>query len=166
MAWLMPAVVLAAEPSTPAKPPDDKPPARAARPVPTLSLSDTAVQEIVRANAVAQAKQVSSQPQAHDPSASKLPPLPFRAPRRVHHHECSLSECVAYAADGTALFTFPRDQMLHGNSDDRLDGWLSCQQNDDLLSTFERYDKCRGITVGLPPVQFGNVPVKLPPLRL
>jgi len=129
----------------------------------SLDLKAASVQQILRANATAQSTNASgASPQA---AATRLPPLQFRAPRRVHHHECDAMDCTAYTSDGTALFSFPRDQMLVANEKRNADAWLSCQQNDDMLSTFERYDKCRGVSIGLPPASLGNVEVKLPKAR-
>ena len=73
---------------------------------------------------------------------------------------------MAYTADDFALFSVPRDQYYGVASGGLGEDWLSCQSHDDLLTTFERYDKCRGITIGLPPVGFGNVRLDLPKLRL
>lgn len=41
------------------------------------------------------------------------------------------------------------------------DEWLTCQSGNDLLTTFERFDKCRGVSIGLP-VQFGGTMINLP----
>jgi hypothetical protein len=84
--------------------------------------------------------------------------LTFRAPRRAHHMTCDAINCVAYTADGDTLYTIPRDEP-------HRDEWLSCQSSNDLLTTFERYDKCRGVNVGLPS-QAGEVLLDPPSSRL
>ena len=84
------------------------------------------------------------------PRGRTLPGIPFRAPRRVHHMDCDSFNCVAYTADDQALYTIPREQYFGINADDPQEAWLSCQSGNDLLTTFERYDKCRGVTIGLP----------------
>jgi len=126
------------------------------------------VQGVIRANAVAAS--APSQPQ----SGQNLPVtltfaagtieregIPFRASRRMHHMACGLSDCVAYNADGDALFTVPRDQYVGKRGTTAADEWMSCQSSNDLLTTFERYDKCRGIGIGLP-LEFNDVILKLP----
>ena len=126
------------------------------------------MQEVIRTNA--RAASAPSQPQ----SAQNLPVnitlaagaierqrIPFRSPRRMHHMDCGLADCVAYNADGDALFTVPREQYAGKNGSSASDEWMSCQSSNDLLTTFERYDKCRGVGIGLP-LQFRDVIVKLP----
>jgi hypothetical protein len=127
----------------------------------SLDLKNFAVQEIVRAAAAAQSEASPPQTAAADAAKAtveRLPELRFRAPRRVHHQECDSFNCVAYTADDEPLFSVPRDQAIQA-----LDGaenqWLACQQIDDMLSTFDRVDKCRGISIGLPSSE-------LPGLRL
>lgn len=166
LSWLLPTLALAADPApaTSAAADPAKPASSAAAPVPDLKNFD--FRQIARATALATANASAPAP-ADQPSDTRLADLPFRAPRRVHHHECDSVDCVAYAADGTALFSFPREQMIHAPAAEANDDdWLSCQQNDDMLSTFERYDKCRGVGIGLPPKVIRDVEVKLPSLRL
>jgi hypothetical protein len=138
-----------------------------------LNLQAVEVQKIIRNVAK---KQIETAPLASgallfdQPRTAELGEqvtIPFRAPRRAHHMNCDSFNCVAYTADNYALYTIPRDQYYDVANDGKNgEGWLACQSHDNLLSTFERYDKCRGISVGLPPVGFGNVTLDLPKLRL
>jgi hypothetical protein len=94
--------------------------------------------------------------------------IPFRAPRRPHHMECDNISCVAYTADGVALYTVPQaqyygDRAPGGNA---ANEWLSCQSRDNLLTTFQRYDKCHGITIGLPPLAMGDTWIAAPGIRI
>jgi hypothetical protein len=102
--------------------------------------------------------------------SSDVPATIFRAPRRLHHMDCDSFDCVAYSADNEALYTISREQYFgpHGTSGkDGQKEWLSCQSGNDLLTTFERYDKCRGVSIGLPNPRLGNnVQLELPKLRL
>jgi hypothetical protein len=82
----------------------------------------------------------------------------------MYHMKCDLSDCVAYTADGDALYTVPRDQYLGVNGGSTREEWLSCQSGNDLLTTFERHDKCRGVSIGLP-VQIGGTLVNVPLLN-
>jgi hypothetical protein len=133
--------------------------------VPVFSLHDRNVQKIV---AAAAQKQSASMPE--ETSASEAAPatglieVKFKAPRRVHHMHCDSFNCIAYNADDVALYTIPREQYFGVPGDKPADAWLACQSGDDLLTTFERYDKCRGITIGLPPLAFGNVLLDTPKL--
>ena len=83
---------------------------------------------------------------------------------------CAGNDCLAYAKDGSVLYPVSRDQLFDhdiiSDSKRASEQWLSCQQGNDLLSTFERFDKCRGVTIGLPAAKLDNVEVLLPPLRL
>ena len=169
-AWLlMPALATAA----------DTPAAQAAAPtavantdtrsVASLDLKDESVQRVLRAAVSSQ--QSDAGHESEDPLLSpmdqKLGALRFRAPRRVHHTECNSLDCVAYTADDEPLFTYPRDQMWRDQSlAGGKDVWLSCQDGDDLLTTFERYDKCRGVTIGLPPLRLDSLEIRLPGARL
>lgn len=145
--------VAAADPAPPVtKPAVDRPSA-------AFDLKDRRVQEILRASAASQP--ATSAPVPAD--APALEPFPHRASRKVHRTECDLFACVAYAADGRVLFSIPREQVAHPGRDDA--GWLSCQQVDDLLSTFERYDKCRGVMIGLPAKAIDGLALQLPTQR-
>jgi hypothetical protein len=97
--------------------------------------------------------------------ARKLEGLRFHIPRRVHHLECEAFDCVAYTADGSPLYTISRDhvggQNVFAHAHDQ-DAWLACQGADDLLSTFERFDQCRGLTIGLPLHRLQDVEIRLP----
>jgi hypothetical protein len=128
-----------------------------ARPAtPALDLKDLRIQKILQASAASQPAE--SRTEAAAPVLMSLPPP---SPRRVHRTECDFLQCVAYASDGRVLYSFPREQVSHPSRDDS-DGWLSCQQIDDLLSTFERYDKCRGISTGLPLKVVDGAQLRLP----
>ena len=138
---------------------------------PTFNLKSAQVQESIRAAARAQSE---ATPQvAAAPSADAAQPIvlgtqtsiPFRALRRPHHVKCDNIDCVAYTADDVVLYSVPRTQYYGQRMDDgsKSDAWLSCQSQDDLLTTFERYDKCRGVTIGLP-LTFGNTVIEVPGL--
>jgi len=139
------------------------PPAKTAKPV--LSLQAPEVQKVIRAAAQAPSDtaQLNSAPTLGDQVT-----IPFRAPRRPHHMECDNISCVAYTADDVALYTVPRAQYygdrVHG--DHAAGEWLSCQSRDNLLTTFQRYDKCRGITIGLPPLAVGDTLIAAPGIRI
>jgi hypothetical protein len=139
---------------------------------PALDLRSPDVQKIIRAVAQQQVESVAPDASVYlldQPSVTALgqqTSIPFRAPRRVDHTKCGSFNCVAYTADGVALFTIPRDQYYGQKGGNLADEWLSCQSRNDLLTTFERYDQCRGISIGIPPVGFGNVMLDLPMLHL
>jgi hypothetical protein len=139
---------------------------------PALNLQTLEVQKIIRASAN---EQMAAAPPASGVLAPDQAPvatlagevtLPFRAPRRPHHLVCDSFNCVAYSADDVALYSVPREQYYGQNAPDNFtkDAWLSCQSHDNLLSTFERYDKCRGVAIGLPPVALGNTVIAVPGL--
>jgi hypothetical protein len=164
-----PAGVKTAEPAHKAAAQDVSSPAR-----PTFDLKDAAMQSVIRASAATASDgfRLSSsaeqrQPQDNDtaPARAALRSIPFRAPRRLHHMDCDSLNCVAYSADGEALYSVPREQQFGINTDDSKEAWLSCQSSDNLLTTFERYDKCRGVSIGLP-LQSHDVIVNLPKIRL
>lgn len=137
----------------------------------SFDLKHASVQEILRTAAASQgessAREASGDTPADDSGslAARLGVLEFRAPRRAHHTDCDSFDCVTYTADGVALYSFPRDQMIHAGGDHQ-DSWLACQSGDDMLSTFERYDQCRGVDIGLPPKVVNGVQLKLPKIRL
>jgi hypothetical protein len=151
-------------------------PAQRTPAAPSFDLKQESMQGILRAAAATQdqndAAEISSDTLPSDTPASdaslalRLGTLEFRAPRRPHHTECDSFDCVAYTADGLALYSFPRDQMIHPTGGDYYDTWLACQSGDDMLSTFERYDQCRGVDIGLPPKSLNGVQLKLPKIRL
>lgn len=141
---------------------------RASAPALKLGLHDAAVQKVIQDSA---RQQINTGPVADTPDQPLMTArgemrLRFRAPRRADHITCDPLNCVAYTADDVALYTIPHEQYYGPHGDTPGEEWLSCQSHDDLLSTFERYDKCRGISIGLPPVAFGNVQLDLPKLRL
>jgi hypothetical protein len=143
---------------------------RADPPALKLGLHDASVQKVIRASAQRQASTASLAADTPDQSSITARgdemKLRFRAPLRPDHITCDILDCVAYTADDVALYTIPREQYYGPHGDTPGDEWLSCQSHDDLLSTFERYDKCRGISIGIPPVAIGNVQLDLPKLRL
>jgi hypothetical protein len=78
--------------------------------------------------------------------------------------KCDNIDCIAYSADDAPLYSVPRSQYYGDRLEEsKRDAWLSCQSRDNLLSTFERYDKCRGVTIGLP-LTFGNPVIAAPGL--
>jgi hypothetical protein len=167
IAMLLPVLAAAQESSVTraAEPADESAPklSRAA-----VDLQSPAVQAMLRRTteaATADADAAATVAEPGETRARKLEGLRFHAPRRVHHLECEAFDCVAYAADGSSLYTISRDhvggQNVFTHAHDQ-DGWLSCQGADDLLSTFERFDKCRGLTIGLPLHRLQDVEIRLP----
>ncbi len=136
---------------------------------PGFDLRNESVQGILRTAAAASESTEALTPKNESKVQAELADIRFRAPRRVHHTQCDGEDCVAYSADNEALFSMDRqfsnaiDPMASGK---REDGWLSCQDTHNLLSTFERYDRCRGIRIGAPPLTVGNLGVELPKIRL
>jgi hypothetical protein len=119
---------------------------------PTFDLKAVGVQAAIRAAAASEPDPIKPDTAEPATAGKDLLSLTFRAPRRAHHMNCDSFVCVAYSADGDALFTIPRDQTSRVTDvgDNGRNEWLSCQSGNDLLTTFERYDKCRGVTIGLP----------------
>jgi hypothetical protein len=134
---------------------------------PVLSLQAPEVQKVIRAVAKASPDATELKPASAVTLGDQVT-IPFRAPRRPHHMECDNISCVAYTADDVALYTVPREQYYGERAPgvNAADEWLSCQSRDNLLSTFQRYDKCRGITVGLPPLALGDTLIAAPGLRI
>jgi hypothetical protein len=134
----------------------------------SFDLKNAAVQDLVRATAI---DAVSGQPlpEVAEPRQEKLADIRFQGPRLPHHMECDALDCTAFTKENEPLYTVSREQMRdqsiysNGKSNDQ---WLACQQGNDLLSTFERFDQCRGLSIGLPPVQLRDLEIKVPPLRL
>jgi hypothetical protein len=123
------------------------------------------VQTVIRAAAASAPNSQLAADLTASATRPALADIPFRAPRRPHHMDCDSFNCVAYTADDEALYTIPRDQYFGVNSNDPQKAWLSCQSGNDLLTTFERYDKCRGVSIGLP-LQGHDLIVDLPKLTL
>jgi hypothetical protein len=164
-----PAVVKPAVPAITAAAQRTAPPTQ-----PTFDLKDAAMQDVIRASAMTasnsfrpSAATVQRRPEENGPALTRpdLRSIRFRAPRRPHHMDCDSFNCVAYSADGEALYSVSREQHFGINTDDSKEAWLSCQSGDNLLTTFERYDKCRGVSIGLP-LQSHDVIVNLPKIRL
>jgi len=124
----------------------------------SLDLKDAGVQDVVRATA---ATQNAFAGPATEQTGKQRPDLAFRAPRRPHRIVCGVIDCVAYTADGDPLYTIPREQYLGVNGDHPREVSQSCQSGNDLLSTFERYDKCHALGIGLP-LDVHGVMVNLP----
>lgn len=136
---------------------------------PMFDLRNETVQGILRAAAAASETGEAQSPKTESKVQSEFAEIRFRAPRRVHHTKCDSEDCVAYTADNEPLFSMSRDLRpgLDGMSTEQLDdAWLSCQDTHNLLSTFERFDRCRGIRVGPPPLAVSGVDIKLPKVRL
>ena len=136
---------------------------------PDFDLRNESVQGILRAAAVASEGTEPQTPKTESKIQTELADIRFRAPRRVHHTKCDGEDCVAYTADNEALFSMNRElrKDLGAMSNEQLDdAWLSCQDTNNLLSTFERFDRCRGIRIGAPPLSLGDVQLKLPKVRL
>lgn len=143
--------------------------ASASEPVkPGFDLRNASVQGILRAAAADHATETPEK-ETGSRIEAQLADLHFRAPRRVHHTKCDGEDCIAYTADNEPLFSMDRElrRDLASMSTEQLDdAWLSCQDTNNLLSTFERFDRCRGIRVGPPPLQLNGVGIKLPRIRL
>ena len=123
----------------------------------------------MRAAAAASEVSETRTPKTESKVQAELADIRFRAPRRVHHTKCDGEDCVAFSADNEALFSMNRDLRndLASMSNEQLDdAWLSCQDTNNLLSTFERFDRCRGIRIGTPPLNLGGAQLKLPKIRL
>jgi hypothetical protein len=165
---LTPLGIGAAEPDTRGITPPGVATAASAPAPGAFDLKNAAVQSLLRTTAVS-ATQSAPLPDASEARHENLAELRFRGPRRPQYMECDSRDCTAFTKDHDPLYTLSREQMrdqgsfTEGNS---FDQWLSCQQGNDLLSTFERFDKCRGITIGLPPLQFRDVEIRLPPVAL
>jgi len=86
---------------------------------------------------------------AHSPAAAQFGILPVKSRTLPLHFDCLLLDCIAYDAAGNELYTIPREQY-YGADENRADAWLSCQSGNDMLSTFERFKGCRGVSLGIP----------------
>ena len=136
---------------------------------PGFDLRNESVQGILRTAAAASESTEALTPKNESKVQAELADIRFRAPRRVHHTKCDGEDCVAYTADNEALFSMNRElrKDLGAMSNEQLDdAWLSCQDTNNLLSTFERFDRCRGIRIGTPPLNLGGAQLKLPKIRL
>jgi hypothetical protein len=86
---------------------------------------------------------------------------PVRGWRPPGGDECVGERCVVYDDQGNRLFPYHRNLTgLIFTSDRQFDEWLACQQDDDLLTTFERYERCQKSPVDLREVD--RALVKLP----
>jgi hypothetical protein len=128
-------------------------PAKPANAAPAFRASDPGVRELLRAWA-----RIASQPATSsgtEPALTRTAALlqaSIKAPRRVDRLECGALTCYARSRDGELLYSKPRDWQQGGVSvaDSTSDAWLSCQDTNNMLSTFDRYDACRGISLGSP----------------
>ena len=150
----------AANPATAAQPPAARSTPQAPA-NPSYDLKTAGVQGVVRATAAVQDTFAEF---SKEPAGKKPTDLVFRAPRRPYHIVCGVIDCVAYTADGDSLYTIPRQQYLGANGDNPREVSQSCQSGNDLLPTFERYDKCHSFGVGLP-LDIHGVMVNLPLYR-
>lgn len=120
----------------------------------SFQLSDERIRSIVRDAAVFQRVgwrviEISPLDNEIPPSRvaaeMKLPDGPrFETPATI---ECRLFDCIAYDAQRNVISSQPTASA-------QLDGtnqtWLSCQSSgNDMLSTFERFDHCRGVDIGI-----------------
>ena len=144
---------------------DDKPAPRSAPAAkPTFDLNDTALRKIVRetaANAAA-AKQSDSTPEPASSVAAQIGTLPMRKGKTPITVNCDgiAVDCAALDANGNELYRVPRWQVFGINSGDPTMA-SPCQSSNNLLSTFERADRCRGIGLLLP-TPWDKVNVALP----
>jgi hypothetical protein len=146
-------------------------PARAessATPATSLAVQGETVRGILRTVALAHPAATATATETVTPIAQGLA-LKFRSDRRIDHVECDALQCYAYSRDGEVLFATPRDPGLGALSDvPKSDAALACLDTNDLLTTFERVDRCRGIGIGAP-LQWSNggfnapVPGRNPP---
>jgi hypothetical protein len=117
----------------------------------SLNLHGDVVREILRATAREESAAMTAA--EHEPIQSRLPPLAlrFRSDERIDHVDCDELQCYAYAKDDRILYTKAREPRVDMLSVDSTtsEAWLSCQDTNDMLSTFERFDRCRGIGISL-----------------
>lgn len=131
----------------------------------SLAVHSDTVRDILRS-----AAREHSADEDANPSEIPAPRLQvrFKADERVDHVDCDLLQCYAYAKDGHVVRSAsPEDFFgLMPESRTSSDAWLACQDTNDLLSTFERYDRCRGVGLSLTaPWNGGPVGVNAPPRR-
>ena len=141
-----------------------------AAPPTSFSITSETVRDIVRATAREQSTATNlgaalRQPASdaldlarRDTTMAKRLALKFKTDRRVNRVECDALQCYAYSRDGEILFSQSRDPYLgQATASNNSDAWLSCQDNYDLLTTFERYDRCRGVGFGVgTPLQWND----------
>jgi len=114
----------------------------------SLNVHSDTVREILRVAARAQ----SLEKPVAEPREKPAPRLEVQfRDDRVDHVECDVLQCYSYAKDGHIVRTTPRADFFGLMPEDprSSDAWLACQDTNDLLSTFERYDRCRGIGASL-----------------
>ncbi len=134
-----PASVRAIAPASDAAQPDRK----------RIDLTDPRVREIVRATAASHSRALPA-PAAQAEVASEehgwqvaLRASEARATRPAQYGQCEGDGCTAYSANGEPLVRYQRNLTgLVFTGDREFDHWLSCQQDDDMLTTFERYERC------------------------
>jgi hypothetical protein len=120
---------------------------------PTFDLRSDALKKIVRATA-ADAPVATQPASATEPAsvvAAKIGPLPMRKRSTPTSVNCDGigSDCAALDANGNELYRIPRWQVFGMNPGDPSTP-SPCQSSNNMLSTFERADRCRGVGVLLP----------------
>ena len=133
---------------------DDKPAPESARTAkPTFDLGNAALRKIVRETA---ANATSAMPPASstEPAsrvAAQIGMLPMRKGKTPITVNCDgiAADCAALDANGNELYRVPRWQVFGVNSGDPSMA-SPCQSSNNLLSTFERADRCRGVGLLLP----------------
>lgn len=136
---------------------DEKPaPQAAASARPGFDLKHAAVKKIVRETAVrAAAAQPEPNAEAEPANASavaaRIGTLPMRKSSAPVTMNCGgiAEDCAALDANGNELYRLPRSQVFGTNLDDPASS-LPCLSSNNLLSTFDRVDRCRGVGLLLP----------------
>ena len=137
---LAPFAAIASEPSGPSTP---------TRTSTHWSLHSESVREVLRASAAQQSAQRPAPTSAShaaltatDRANEKLRRIDFGAARQT----------VAYREPDDLVKRMYRAQMRDQTivtNPDSYDAWLSCQDTNDLMSTFERFDNCRSAKLDL-----------------
>jgi hypothetical protein len=121
---------------------------------PTFDLDNSALRKIVREaaakNAVATPRSDSNTESA-SAVAAQIGTLPMRKGKTPITVNCDgiAVDCDALDANGNELYRVPRWQVFGVNSGDPSMA-SPCQSSNNLLSTFERADRCRGVGLLLP----------------
>lgn len=121
-----------------------------------FALTDDAVRRIVREAALDLGPDYRVEPakpiDGDVPSSVELGmgPLRMKGSKVPARYECEVDKCAAYDKDGNVLWYLPRDQFFTQGNDRDSDTWLSCQQHNDMLSTTERVEQCRGLGLLVP----------------
>jgi hypothetical protein len=118
---------------------------------PNFDLHDAAIRQIVR-DTVESLPSSSTAANPDSRFAARLGSLSIhdrKVPFAVHCSDSVSNDCAAYDADGNELYRIPRNQVYPVDFTD-LTTAASCISSNDLLTTFDRADRCRGIGVLLP----------------